>query len=157
MLVTARKGESKRVLTRHVRRRLERAENFGVHADGHLPLLHQLAVAGLDVLEHPVGEGLAAERVDQVDHPLARQLPLLVGLGEESSNLGVLGRLLQELLDAEPLVLRHRQVLDLVAVEELALAVDQRLEEVDGVAVVIGEVGAALHGEEVVPAGRVSS
>ena len=41
--------------------------------------------------------------------------------------------------------------------EELALAVDQRLEEVDGVAVVSGEVGAALYGEEVVPLGRVSS
>jgi type IV secretory pathway TraG/TraD family ATPase VirD4 len=41
-------------------------------------------------------------------------------------------------------------------VEELALAVDQRLEEVDGVAVVRREVGAAVHGEEVVPAEKVS-
>ena len=139
-----------------MRRRLECTEDLRVHVDGHLALLHQLAVAGLDVLEHPVGEGLAGQRVDEVDHPLPRQLLVLVGLGQEASHFGVLRRLLQELLDAEPLVLGHRQVLHLVAVEELALAVDQRLEEVDGVAVVRRQVGAALDGEEVVPAEKVS-
>ena len=41
--------------------------------------------------------------------------------------------------------------------KELALAVDQRLEEVDRVAVMIGKVGAALYGEEVVPTRMVNS
>ena len=108
------------------------------------------------MLEHPVGEGLAAQRVHEIDHPLAWQLPPLVGIGQVGLSLGDLGRLLQELFDAETLILRHRQVLYLVAVEELALAVDQRLEEVDGVAVVRRQIGAALHGEEVVPAEKVS-
>ena len=71
-------------------------------------MLHELAVAGLDVLEHPVGEGLAGQRVDEVDHPLPRQLLLLVGLGQVALYLGVLGRLFEELLEAEPIVLRHR-------------------------------------------------
>ena len=82
-------------------------EDLGVHVDGHLALLHELAVAGLDVLEHPVGEGLAGQRVDEVDHPLPRELPLLVGLGQVALYLGILFRLVEELLDAEPLVLRH--------------------------------------------------
>ena len=37
------------------------------------------------------------------------------------------------------------------------MAVDKRLEEVDRVAFVIGQIGAALYGQEVVPAETVSS
>ena len=40
--------------------------------------------------------------------------------------------------------------------EELALAVDELLQEVDRVAVQWGEVGMALNGEEVVPVRKVS-
>ena len=108
------------------------------------------------MLEHPVGEGLAGQRVDDVDQPLPRQLPLLVGLRQVARDLGVLFRLLEELLGAEPFVLWHRQVLDLVAVDELALAVDEGLEVVDGVAVMISQIGTALYGEEVIPTERVS-
>ena len=41
--------------------------------------------------------------------------------------------------------------------KELALAVDERLEKVDGVAFMIGQIGAALYGEEVVPTRMVNS
>ena len=43
-----------------------------------------------------------------------------------------------------------------VAVEELVLAIDQRLEVVDGVAIVRREVGTALNGKEVIPVKKVS-
>ena len=108
------------------------------------------------MLEHPVSEGLAGQRVDKVDDPLARQLPQVILIWEVGCNLGVLACLAQELLDAEALVLGHRQVQHLVTVEELALAVDELLQEVDRVAVQRGEVGVALNGEEVVPVRKVS-
>ena len=104
------------------------------------------------MLEHPVSEGLAGQRVDEVDDPLARQLPQVILIREVGCNLGVLACLAQELLDAEALVLGHGQVLHLVAVKELALSVDELLQKVDRVAVQRGEVGVALNGEEVVPA-----
>ena len=81
---------------------------------------------------------------------------MVVLLREIVCHLRILVCLLQELLDAEALVLRHRKVLDLVAVEELALAVDELLEEVDGVALQGRQVGVALDGEEVVPEDKVS-
>ena len=76
------------------------------------------------MLEHPVSEGLAGQRVDKVDDPLARQLAQVILIWEVGCNLGVLACLVQELLDAEALVLGQGQVLHLVAVEELALSID---------------------------------
>ena len=55
-----------------------------------------------------------------------------------------------------PLYWGHREVLDPVAVEELLLAADEVLQEVDGVALVRGQEGVAVDGEEVVPTKGVS-
>ena len=57
-----------------MRRRLERSHDLRVHVDGHLLLRHYFAIACLGMLKHPVSEGLAGQRVDEVDDPLARQL-----------------------------------------------------------------------------------
>ena len=110
----------------------------------------------MHVLKHPVGEGFASERVHQVDQPLARQLAALIWFREVAFYLREVGRLGEELFHAEPLVLRHRQVLHLVAVQKLALTVDERLEEVDCVALVRSQVGTALDAEEVIPTEDVS-
>ena len=40
--------------------------------------------------------------------------------------------------------------------KELALSIDQRLEEVDGVTLVRSQIGAKLHAEEVIPTEIVS-
>ena len=60
-------------------------------------------------------------------------------------------RLLEDLLDAETLVLREGQVADAVVADELLFALDYGLEVVDGVALVGREVGVAVDGEEGVP------
>ena len=52
------------------------------------------------MFEHPVGEGLASYSVDYVDHPLARELQLLVTLRQEARRLWILGRFFEQLLDA---------------------------------------------------------
>ena len=64
--------------------------------------------------------------------------------------------LVEDLLDAKARVLRHRQVANPVAVDELLSSLDQRLEEVDGMVLVRGKVGLAVDGQEVEPTERVS-
>ena len=139
-----------------MRRGLEGSHDVGVHHDGELLVCNDLSVPRLNVLEHPVGKRLASQRVHNVDDPLAGEPHVVVLLREIICHLRILAGLLQELLEAEALVLRHREVLDLVAVEELALAVDELLEEVDRVALKGRQVGMALDGEEVVPEDKVS-
>ena len=61
---------------------LEGTEDVGVHLDGHVPFLNELQVACLDDDLHPVGKGLAHERVGHVDDPLAGELAGVVRLRE---------------------------------------------------------------------------
>ena len=135
---------------------LEGAEDVGVHLDGHVALLNELLVARLDDDLHPVGEGLAHQRVGHVDDPLAGELADVVSLREVLGCVGVLCCLCQELFDTEPLVLRHGQVLHPVAVKELLGAHDERLEEVDCDVLVGRQERAALNGGEVIPEEKVS-
>ena len=68
----------------------------------------------------------------------------------------VLKHLRQHLLNAEALILRHRQVADVLAVDVLLPARDEVLEEVDGVDLLRPKVGLAVDSEEAVPADSVS-
>ena len=99
-----------------MRRRLERSHDLRVHIYSHLLLGHYLAIACLGLLEHPVSEGLASQRVNEIDDPLAWQLPQVIIFREVRFDLRVLTSLDQELLHTKTLVLRYRQVLHLVAV-----------------------------------------
>ena len=63
--------------------------------------------------------------------------------------------LLQDLFDTQALVLGQRKVTDLVAVDELLGALDERLEEVDSMALVRRQVGMALDGQKVEPTAAV--
>ena len=67
--------------------------------------------------------------------------------------MGSFGRLslLEDLPDPKALVLRKREVAHVVCVHELLGALDDGLEEVDGVALVRCEVRMTLHREERVP------
>mgnify|MGYP001039986320 CR=1 FL=1 len=68
-------------LTRNSRRLREAAEDLGVDVDGQLLLLHEPLVTGLHDGLGPVREGLADERVREVDEPLAWQLAELLLVG----------------------------------------------------------------------------
>ena len=104
----------------------------------------------------PVREGLVDQRVGEVDDPLPGQAPEVLLVGQVLPGLRIAQRFFDELLDAQAFVLGHGEVAHSVAVDELPLALDQLLQEVDGVALVGGEVCAALDREEVVPRGGVS-
>ena len=126
-------------------------EDLRVDVDGQLLLLDEPLVASLDDGLGPVGEGLPDERVAEVDEPLPGQLAELLLVGQVvSADLKAQG-LLEDLLDAEALVLRKRQVTDTVVADVLLLSLDNGLEVVDGVALVGREVGVAVDGEEGVP------
>ena len=140
-----------RILTRDGRGLVEVVEDLRVDVDGQLLLLDELLVAALDDGLGPVGEGLPDERVAEVDEPLPGELAELLLLGQVVGADLVAERLLEDLLDAEALVLGERQVADAVVADELLLALDHGLEVVDGVALVGREVGVAVDGEEGVP------
>ena len=140
-----------RILTRDGRGLGEVAEDLGVDVDGQLLLLDELLVAALDDGLGPVGEGLPDERVAEVDEPLPGELAELLLLGQVVGADLVAERLLEDLLDAEALVLGEGQVADAVVADVLLLALDDGLEVVDGVALVGREVGVAVDGEEGVP------
>ena len=59
--------------------------------------------------------------------------------------------LLEDLLDAEALVLGQRQVTDSVVADVLLHALDERFQEVYGVVLERSQVRMAVHGQEVVP------
>ena len=138
------------LLTGNVGRGLEGAKNVRVHGDAEVALLHQPAVSLLDVLEYPVSKRLADDGVDHVDDPLTRKTTKLIILRQVLQRLRVLGRLREELLDAEALVLWHRQVLSRVSVEELLVPCYQGLEEVDGHSVVWGQERVTVDRHEVI-------
>ena len=141
----------KEKLTRDGRGLGEAAEDLGVDVDGQLLLLDEALVAALDDGLGPVGEGLPDERVAEVDEPLPWELAELLLLGQVVGADLVAERLLEDLLDAEALVLGEGEVADAVVADELLLALDDGLEVVDGVALVGREVGVAVDGEEGVP------
>ena len=64
-------------------------------------------------------------------------------------------RLREDLLDAEPRVLREREVADAVAADVLLVAHDEVLQEVDGVVLVRREVRVAVDGQEAIATERV--
>ena len=81
---------------------------------------------------------------------------MVSGVGQVGGGVGVLRGLLEELPDAQPLVLGYREVLDSVTVKELLLATDEVLQEVDGVALERCQEGMAVNGEEMIPTVVVS-
>ena len=111
---------------------LEGTQDVRVHHDGHVALGNELLVASLHLVLHPVSEGPANECIRHVNDPLSRKLAKVVVVWEIDGRIGVLGRLLEELFEAEALVLRHGQVLYAVRVQELLGAHDDLLQEVDG-------------------------
>ena len=135
---------------------LESTQNFGVHHDGHVTLGHELLITCLHTFLHPVGKGPSHQSVGTIDDPLSRQTTEVISVREVVGRHRVLGRLGEELLDAETFVLRHGQVLNTVSMKEFLRAHDELLQEVDGDVLVSWQVRMALDGSKVVPEHTVS-
>ena len=102
------------VLTGDVRAVLELAGHDRVHGDHHVALLRHQLVAVLDLLADPGLEGPVDDGGADVDDPLLRRLRQVLVVGQVRLDVGDVGDELEDLLDAQALVLRHVEVLDLV-------------------------------------------
>jgi hypothetical protein len=85
-----------------------------VEVDHLIALDGHLHISGLDHLEDPLAEGIADQRIGDVADPLLRQLTQLLLDGHVLQECHVLAELIQDGLDLEALVLRHRQVSEIV-------------------------------------------
>ena len=85
-----------------------------VEVDHLIALDGHLRISGLDHLEDPLAEGLADQRIGDVADPLLRQLTQLLVDGHVLPKFIVGAELIQDGLDLEALVLRHRQVSEVV-------------------------------------------
>ena len=86
----------------------EAAEYLGVDIDTQLLLVDQPLVARLDDGLGPVRKRLPNERVSQVDEPLPRQLPILIGLRQVVVASLTILRLLKDVPYRKALVLWQR-------------------------------------------------
>ena len=102
-----------------------------VHRDHHVSLLRHQLVSVLDLFTHPLLEGLIDDRCAHVDDPLLGRLREVLVVGEEGFDVGDVGDELENLLDAQTLVLRDVEMLDLVVLQVPLLLVQDVFEEVD--------------------------
>ena len=124
---------------------MEAAQDLRIDLDSEPLLLDKLRVARLDAHQDPVGERLLYQSVREVDEPLTRQPLKIFRVGQVLRGQWVLLRSFENLLDPKAFVLRHRQVTDAVAVDELSLTLNERLEVVDGVALVGRQVRVTVY------------
>ena len=115
-------------LTGHSSAGFERCGHFWVDRNVEAPFDLQLAVALLDLLLYPAGEGVAQDGVPNVRDPLLWELLHLDRLGEVRPGLLILVHELVQLLHRERLVLRDLEVLGIRRLDELSLSGDQVLQ-----------------------------
>ena len=121
-----------------------------VNLNAQLLLFEKLLVATLDDAPGPIREGLAYERVGDVDYPLARQLRQVIIIRQILSADFVALCLLKDVLDSQTHILWERQVTDAVATDELLLSHDEVLEEVDRVVLIGCKVCVAVNSQETI-------
>ena len=121
----------KEVLTAYVRGGLELGVHHGIHFDVHVLLVLHVEVALLHLGGDPGPERLADHGGADVDDPLLRRLREVLVVWEEGLDVGDVGDELENLLDAQTLVLGDVEVLDLVVLQVSLLLVQDVFEEVD--------------------------
>ena len=119
-----------------------------IHGDQHVLLLLDGLVPRLDSLANPRDEWLAEDRRADVADPLLRRLPQLALLRQVVEDALVLQEEVEDLAELQVLVERHVHLDDLVERNELLLALDHVLEEVDGHRVHRRQVCLDVHGHE---------
>jgi len=99
-------------LTADVEAAMERLGNVGVHLNVELLLRRQLFIAQLDGVLHPAFEGLAEDRVGDVEQPLARQTRQVAVFRQVVVDEGVLLGGLEDPFDGDVLILGTVEELD---------------------------------------------
>ena len=84
---------------------IEVAQDLRVYIYSKLLLFNELLVTSLHLLEDPITEGFANDRVCDVDDPLPGKTLVLILMRQVLDHLRVLLSLSHDLLDAEALVL----------------------------------------------------
>ena len=140
-----------RLLTGNRRAGLEDGCDLRVHLDHEITFTRDLLVALQHPQLHPLGKWVAFNRVDDVGDVLPRKLEYLV-LHHWQCPHHLLLVLCegQHVLDRQALVLRHRQDLDILALDELSFAISEITQVPDGYIVVARQVGSAFAVEEAV-------
>ncbi len=103
-----------------------------VDVDKHFLLDQQVLVALVDLLLHPVGEGIFQQSVADVGNPLPRQLQVLLIVGQIVVNNAVRSDKGCDITDRQAFILRHGYPSHVFAFDPLLIAGDQVLQEVDG-------------------------
>ena len=103
------------LLTADTDRTVEGRRDLRVHLD-HQVLLHgQVLIAAEDLLADPRSDGLAHDRVCDVDEPLPRHLVHVPIVWEEVADLRRFPGLREDAHDIEVIVLRAEEELDVIA------------------------------------------
>ena len=103
-----------------------------VHGYHHIPLFSHGFIPIFDLQADPCLERFTDHCGADVDDPLLRCLRQVDIVWQEVGNISLIHDELQDLFDAQGLVLRHVEVLDLVIEEVPLLLVQDVLQEVDG-------------------------
>ena len=101
-----------------------------VHVDAEVALLDDGGVPVVNPFLHPSREFIFGGGVDDVAEPLLWQLLPVQLIGQVLEALVVLGDEVLDLLDAERVILRDREVLDIIGLDLLLGAGDEILEKI---------------------------
>ena len=127
---------------------MERRRNLRVHRDQHVLLRRDGGVPLFDLLADPSPERLTDDGRADVDDPLLRRLPQLLVVGQELDDRLVLEELVEDVGELQVLVGGHVRMDDAVHRDELLLALDEVLHEVDGHRVHRRQVRLDVDGQE---------
>ena len=109
--------------TADVHAAVESLGNLGVHLDQEILLPSQVFVASCDLILDPGAEGLSDDRVGHVDEPLPRHLVHVAVFRKVVADLWGFPGALEYALNAEVLVLRDVEHLDVVALDAASILV----------------------------------
>ena len=101
-------------LTANVDALLERCSNLWIHVNEQVLLLRKFLVAVGDFGANPSSKCIAHERICHVDEPLAGYLMHVTVIRQETADPRVLLCLLKDAFDAQVLILRDVEHLDIV-------------------------------------------
>lgn len=110
---------------------LELGSQRWVHANHQLLLLCHGGVPILDLLSNPSPKGITEDNRTDVDYPLLRDLRQVHLVWKVVVHISLCSNELHDLLQAQVLVLRHVDRLDISVQHVTLLAIEEILEEVD--------------------------
>ena len=117
----------------------------------HIALVSHLDVPGIDLSHYPLVKRLTDNSVDYVGDVLPGHLvDLLLGIWKGIPDLPVILGEFQEVLDGQVVVLGHRDVLDVFALDLGLTTTSQVTHVIDSHIIVWRQVGATFVGQEVV-------